>query len=145
MTKFFNWELYAGHALLAKTDQWNGCNLCNGSKVMNQSEMAFRELRANWYSELYSYNAGWHINVYNVCELASKRLRTDFYTFANWPETFVKRPLAKRPVGETTSYLFDQSLKMANSKSFKSLKISRLFSIDPCTCLAIYRYRRSKR
>ena len=39
---------HAGHALLAKTDQWNGCNLCNGSKVINQSEMAFRELRANW-------------------------------------------------------------------------------------------------
>ena len=38
---------HAGHALLAKTDQWNGCNLCNGSKLMNQSQMAFRELRAN--------------------------------------------------------------------------------------------------
>ena len=25
-------------------------------------------------------------------------MRTDFYTFANWPETFAKLPLAKRPV-----------------------------------------------
>ena len=38
-----------------------------------------------------------HVNVDNVCELTSKRLRTDFYTFANSPETFAKRPLAKRP------------------------------------------------
>ena len=26
--------------------------------------------------------------------LTSKRLRTDFYTFANWPETFAKRPVS---------------------------------------------------
>ena len=32
---------------LTKTDQWNSCNLCNGGKRINQSEVAFRELRAN--------------------------------------------------------------------------------------------------
>ena len=46
-------------------------------------------------SEIWSELASTHINVYNVCELTSKHLRTDFYTFANWPETFAKRPLAK--------------------------------------------------
>ena len=46
------------------------------------------------------------MNVDNVSELTSKRLRTDFYTFANWPETFVKRPLAKRLVGEMTDIRF---------------------------------------
>ena len=84
MTKFFNWELYAGHALLAKTDQWNGCNLCNGSKVMNQSEMAFRELRATgilnctvitqFDISMFITFANWPLN---VCELTSTRLRTD--------------------------------------------------------------------
>ena len=84
MTKFFNWELYAGHALLAKTDQWNGCNLCNGSKVMNQSEMAFRELRATGILNctvitqvdisMFITFANWPLN---VCELTSTRLRTD--------------------------------------------------------------------
>ena len=53
-------------------------------------------------SEIWTELASIHMNVDNVCELTSKRLRTDFYTFANWPETFAKRPLAKRLVGETT-------------------------------------------
>ena len=84
MTKFFNWELYAGHALLAKTDQWNGCSLCNGSKLMNQSEMAFRELRATGILNctvimqvdisMFITFANWPLN---VCELTSTRLRTD--------------------------------------------------------------------
>ena len=50
-------------------------------------------------SESWTELASTHIDVYNVCKLTSKRLRTDFYTFANWPETF-----AKRLVGETTDY-----------------------------------------
>ena len=47
-------------------------------------------------SEMRTELASTHMNVDNVSELTSKRLRTDFYTFANCPETFAKRPLAKR-------------------------------------------------
>ena len=47
-------------------------------------------------------NPGWHANVYNICKLTSKHLRPDFYTFANWPETFAKLPLVKWLVGKTT-------------------------------------------
>ena len=36
--------------------------------------------------------------------MSSQRLQTDFYTFANWLETFAKLPLAKQLVGETTGY-----------------------------------------
>ena len=34
----------------------------------------------------------------DVCQLTNRRLRTDYRTFANLPETFANRPLAKRPV-----------------------------------------------
>ena len=37
----------------------------------------------------------------NICKLTSKCLQTDFYTFANWLETFVKQLLAEWVVGET--------------------------------------------
>ena len=36
--------------------------------------------------------------------MTSQRLQTDFYTFANWLETFAKLLLAKQLVGETTGY-----------------------------------------
>ena len=46
-----------------------------------------------------------------------------FITFGSWPLNVCE---LTRDVCETTGYLFDQSLKIANSKSFKSLKISLL-------------------
>ena len=36
--------------------------------------------------------------------MSSQRLQIDFYTFANWLETFAKLPLAKQLVDETTGY-----------------------------------------
>ena len=50
------------------------------------------------------------MNVYNVCELTSKRLQTDFYTFANWllHVCELTRDVCETTVGETTRWRNDR-------------------------------------
>ena len=62
-------------------------------------------------SEIWTELASTDMNVYNVCELTSKRLPTD------WPETFVKRPLAKRLVGEMTDIRFCTTSEITPSQA----------------------------
>ena len=57
-----------------------------------------------------------HINASNICKLTSKHLWTDFYTFANWLETFVKQSLAKWLIWKQPTFLLACSLLHKSTK-----------------------------